>query len=60
MYRPIWYTGTDNDEVVASLANSDDFFMVGHWINRKADAKGKAVIVKEKDKDVTWIRSRLP
>jgi len=55
VYRPVWYTGTDNDEVVASLANSDDFFMAGHWINRKADAKGKAVIVKEKEKDVTLI-----
>ncbi|MEH7304151.1 M14 family zinc carboxypeptidase [Neobacillus drentensis] len=55
VYRPVWYTGTDNDEVVASLANSDDFFVAGHWINKKADAKGQAVIVKEKNKDVTLI-----
>jgi hypothetical protein len=55
VYRPVWYTSTDNDEVVASLANSDDFFMAGHWINKKADAKGQAVIVKEQDKDVTLI-----
>ncbi|WHY67529.1 M14 family zinc carboxypeptidase [Neobacillus sp. SuZ13] len=55
VYRPVWYTGTDNDEVVATLANTDDFFMAGHWINRKEEAKGQAVIVKEKDKDVTMI-----
>ncbi|WP_144555375.1 M14 family zinc carboxypeptidase [Bacillus sp. X1(2014)] len=55
VYRPVWYTGTDNDKVVASLATSDDFFMAGHWIDKKADAKGQAVIVKERDKDVTLI-----
>ncbi|WP_066319758.1 M14 family zinc carboxypeptidase [Bacillus sp. FJAT-29814] len=54
VYRPVWYTGTDNDEVAATLANSDDFFVAGHWINNSG-AKGKAVMVKEKDKDVTLI-----
>jgi hypothetical protein len=54
VYRPVWYTGTDNDEVAAALANTDDFFMAGHWRNNSG-AKGKAVIVKEKDKDVTMI-----
>jgi hypothetical protein len=54
VYRPVWYTGTDNDKVVASLANSDDFFMAGHWAGNNA-AKGQAVIVKEQDHDVTLI-----
>ena len=44
----------DNDEVVATLADSDDFFVAGHWKNNRA-AKGQAVIVKEQDKDVTLI-----
>ncbi|MEH7332347.1 M14 family zinc carboxypeptidase [Neobacillus drentensis] len=54
VYRPAWYTGTDNDEVAATLADSDDFFMAGHWQNNSA-AKGKAIMVKEKNKDVTMI-----
>lgn len=54
VYRPVWYTGTENDEVAATLANSDDFFVAGHWRNNSG-AKGQAVIVKEKDKDVTLI-----
>lgn len=54
VYRPVWYTGTDNDEVVATLANTEDFFVAGHWRNNSA-AKGQAVIVKEQDKDVTLI-----
>ncbi|MEH7254266.1 M14 family zinc carboxypeptidase [Neobacillus niacini] len=54
VYRPAWFTGTENDKVVATLANSDDFFVAGHWKNSSA-AKGQAVIVKEQDKDVTLI-----
>ncbi|MGX6445676.1 M14 family zinc carboxypeptidase [Neobacillus sp. K501] len=54
VYRPVWYTGTSNDEVVANIANADDFFVAGHWRNN-SNAKGQAVIVKEKDKDVTLI-----
>jgi hypothetical protein len=54
VYRPAWFTGTDNDEVVATIADSDDFFVAGHWRNNSG-AKGQAVIVKEKDKDVTLI-----
>ncbi|MFD0827680.1 M14 family zinc carboxypeptidase [Neobacillus sp. M.A.Huq-85] len=54
VYRPAWYTGTENDKVTATLANSDDFFVAGHWKNNIA-AKGKAVIVREQDKDVTLI-----
>ena len=54
VYRPAWYTGTENDEVAAMLENSDDFFMAGHWKNNII-AKGQAVIVKEQDKDVTLI-----
>jgi hypothetical protein len=54
VYRPVWYTGTENDEVVATLADTDDFFMAGHWKNNSG-AKGQAVIVKEQDKDVILI-----
>ncbi|MBT2658537.1 hypothetical protein J7E81_25525 [Bacillus sp. ISL-18] len=54
VYRPVWYTGTDNDKVVATLANSDDFFLAGHWAGNTS-AKGQAVIVKEQAKDVTLI-----
>ncbi|MFB5196552.1 M14 family zinc carboxypeptidase [Neobacillus sp. KR4-4] len=54
VYRPAWYTGTDNDEVVATLENSDKFFVAGHWRNNSS-AEGQAVMVKEKDKDVTLI-----
>ncbi|MDN3017317.1 M14 family zinc carboxypeptidase [Paenibacillus sp. BSR1-1] len=53
VYRPVWYTGTDNDEVAATL-DSEDFFMAGHWKNN-SDAKGQAIMVKEKNKDVTLI-----
>lgn len=54
VYRPVWYTGTENDEVAATLANSDDFFVAGHWKNN-SNAMGQAVVVKEQDKDVTLI-----
>ncbi|MGG1675676.1 M14 family zinc carboxypeptidase [Neobacillus sp. NRS-1170] len=54
VYRPVWYTGTDNDEVAATLADSDDFFLAGHWKNNST-AKGQAIMVKEKNKDVTLI-----
>jgi hypothetical protein len=55
VYRPTWYTVTGNDEVGATLANSDDFFVAGHWRTNKLPAKGQAVIVKEENKDVTLI-----
>lgn len=55
VYRPVWYTITGNDEVAATLANSDDFFVAGHWRTNKLPAKGQAVIVKEDNKDVTLI-----
>ncbi|MFS0636448.1 M14 family zinc carboxypeptidase [Mesobacillus foraminis] len=54
VYRPVWFTGTENDEVQATLSNSEDFFVAGHWRNNSG-AKGQAVIVKEQDKDVTLI-----
>ncbi|TDL66112.1 hypothetical protein E2R56_23340 [Rhodococcus qingshengii] len=55
VYRPVWYKVTGNDEVAATLANSDDFFIAGHWRTNKLSAKGQAVIVKEENKDVTLI-----
>lgn len=54
VYRPVWYENTDNDEVSATFDNNSDFFVAGHWKNN-GEAKGKAVIVKEQDKDVTMI-----
>jgi len=54
VYRPVWYTETGNDEILATLADSDDFFVAGHWRN-SSGAKGQAVMVKEQDKDVTLI-----
>ncbi|RFU68182.1 M14 family zinc carboxypeptidase [Bacillus sp. V59.32b] len=54
VYRPTWYTGTENDEVLATYDNTPDFFVAGHWANRSG-AQGQAVMVQEKDKDVTLI-----
>ncbi|MBT2709444.1 hypothetical protein J7I91_16000 [Pseudomonas sp. ISL-84] len=54
VYRPVWYTSTDNDEVLATIADDKDFFVAGHWKNRDA-AQGQAIMVKEQDKDVTLI-----
>jgi hypothetical protein len=58
VYRPVWYTGLNNDQVAASFFNTEDFFVAGHWRANKASAKGQAVIVKEQkdpNKDVTLI-----
>ncbi|WP_079505680.1 M14 family zinc carboxypeptidase [Mesobacillus jeotgali] len=54
VYRPVWYESTAGDEVSATFDNNSDFFVAGHWKNN-TDAQGKAVIVKEQDKDVTLI-----
>jgi hypothetical protein len=55
VYRPVWYIVNGNDKIAATLDNTEDFFVAGHWINNKADAQGQAVIVKEENKDVTLI-----
>nr|WP_263323668.1 M14 family zinc carboxypeptidase [Neobacillus sp. Marseille-Q6967] len=56
VYRPAWYTVTGNDDVAATIANTDEFFVAGHWRStNKPDAKGQAVIVKEENNDVTLI-----
>lgn len=45
VYRPGWFTSVgDGITVAASVKDSDDFFMAGHWRNRK-DARGSAVII---------------
>ncbi|MBY0098044.1 M14 family zinc carboxypeptidase [Mesobacillus maritimus] len=54
VYRPVWYTGLNGDEVGATIADSEEFFVAGHW-RGNAPAQGQAVIVKEQDKDVTLI-----
>ena len=62
VYRPVWYTVTGNDEVAATLDNSDGFFLAGHWLDspvesiaKRTEAPGQAIIVKEEDQDVTLI-----
>ncbi|SEN86824.1 Zinc carboxypeptidase [Mesobacillus persicus] len=54
VYKPTWYTVVGNDEIAATIADSEDFFVAGHWKNN-SDAQGQPVIVKEQDKDVTLI-----
>ncbi|WP_226677800.1 M14 family zinc carboxypeptidase [Mesobacillus jeotgali] len=54
VYRPVWYENTENDKVSATFDDNPDFFVAGHWKNNTV-AQGKAVIVKEQDKDVTLI-----
>lgn len=54
VYSPVWYTNTDNVNVAATFANSDDFFVAGHWKDRN-NAKGQAVIIHEKENPVTLI-----
>jgi hypothetical protein len=56
VYRPAWFTGLDNQEVLASYENSEEFFVAGFWRGvSKLNAKGQAVIIKETDQDVTLI-----
>ncbi|WP_404331030.1 M14 family zinc carboxypeptidase [Mesobacillus maritimus] len=61
VYRPVWYTELNGDEVAATIADSEDFFVAGHWADnnerlpKKAEAQGQAIIVKEQNKDVTLI-----
>jgi hypothetical protein len=56
VYRPAWFTGDgiQNDNVLATYANSSDFFIAGHWKDRQA-ALGQPVMVKEQGKNVTLI-----
>ncbi|MCM3669137.1 hypothetical protein M3181_08990 [Mesobacillus maritimus] len=54
VYRPTWYEVAGNDEVAASIDDSENFFLAGHWANNNI-AQGQPVIVKEEDKDVTLI-----
>ncbi|CAM3850578.1 M14 family zinc carboxypeptidase [Mesobacillus zeae] len=60
VFQPVWYTNTENDKVEATFSTKPDFFVAGHWNdlyseNTRDSARGKAVIVKEKDKNVTMI-----
>ncbi|WP_174732621.1 M14 family zinc carboxypeptidase [Mesobacillus harenae] len=54
VYRPTWYTNTDNDDILAQISKEEDFFIAGHWADREK-ARSQAVIVREQDKDVTMI-----
>lgn len=56
VYRPVWYGVVGNDEVHATLANSPDYFVAGHWRGAtRVAAQGQPIIVKEEGKDVTLI-----
>ncbi|WP_028785122.1 M14 family zinc carboxypeptidase [Thalassobacillus devorans] len=53
VYNPVWYTNLSDQTVAASFAETD-FFQAGFWKNSET-AAGEAVIIQEKDKDVTLI-----
>ncbi|AQQ51871.1 M14 family zinc carboxypeptidase [Planococcus lenghuensis] len=53
VYRPTWYDGAEETEVLASF-DDGDFFVAGHWKGNET-AAGQPVIVRESDKDVTLI-----
>ncbi|WP_163528862.1 M14 family zinc carboxypeptidase [Halobacillus ihumii] len=53
VYSPVWYTNITNQTVAASF-KQQNFFKAGFWKNRE-DARGKAVIIQENEKDVTLI-----
>ncbi|UOR13645.1 M14 family zinc carboxypeptidase [Halobacillus amylolyticus] len=53
VYSPVWYTNI-TDQTIAASFEEEDFFKAGFWKNRE-DARGKAVIIQENEKDVTLI-----
>ncbi|SEA86399.1 Zinc carboxypeptidase [Thalassobacillus cyri] len=53
VYNPVWYTNLNDQTLAASFAEAD-FFQAGFWKNSET-AAGEAVIIQEKDKDVTLI-----
>ncbi|WP_246188233.1 M14 family zinc carboxypeptidase [Metabacillus lacus] len=54
VFQPVWYSNTDGKEVAAYFENSDHFFTAGYWAEH-SQAKGKPVIVKDNDRNVTLI-----
>ncbi|WP_077328777.1 M14 family zinc carboxypeptidase [Virgibacillus siamensis] len=50
VYNPVWYTGIDDETVVASFSE-EDFFKAGFWKDHE-QAQGKPVIVREDGKNV--------
>ena len=54
VYRPVWYTNTDNMEVLASFSTSPQSFIAGYWPDFNK-AKGLPVIIKDKNLDVILI-----
>ena len=54
VYRPVWYTNTDNMEVLASFSSSPQSFIAGYWPDFNK-AKGLPVIIKDKNLDVILI-----
>ncbi|MFD1927905.1 M14 family zinc carboxypeptidase [Sporosarcina siberiensis] len=54
VYRPVWYTNTDNMEVLASFSSSTPSVIAGYWPDFNK-AKGLPVIIKDKNLDVILI-----
>lgn len=53
VYRPTWYAGAEEKEVLATYDDSD-FFRAGHWKGSEK-AAGQPVIIHESKADVTLI-----
>jgi Zinc carboxypeptidase len=52
--RPVWFSNTDNVEVIASFASDTDSLIAGSWPDFE-QAKGFPVIIREKKHDVILI-----
>ncbi|MDN7242630.1 M14 family zinc carboxypeptidase [Planococcus sp. N028] len=53
VYRPTWYGGVEENEILATYDESD-FFLAGHWKGNEK-ATSQPVIIRENDADVTLI-----
>ena len=54
VYGPVWYSNVEDAEVISLFQDDNDFFIAGHWKDREL-AKGKPVIIREKERPVTLI-----
>lgn len=56
VYQPAWYTNLTDQQVAASYADREDYFIAGHWRgSARADAQGQPVIIRDSYQDVTLI-----
>jgi hypothetical protein len=54
VYRPVWFSNTENVEVIASFSSDTDSLIAGSWPDFE-QAKGFPVIIREKKHDVILI-----